>query len=75
MTAAWAEFEKYEQDVFNKGAERGMERVLRRTVRDLCEVLGVPMGADRQALIEAMDQAQLSALWDHLKDRRAWPGT
>jgi hypothetical protein len=65
--------EAVHQQGLENGLEKGLEKGLRRTVHELCEVLGIPLSADREAAIEAMTAAQLEAVCVHLKRDRRWP--
>jgi flagellar biosynthesis/type III secretory pathway protein FliH len=61
-----------------QGIERGIEQGLaeaREAVKDLCELLGVEVNAERGQALEQMDLAGLSALRKHVKQHRSWPGT
>ncbi|AUX46508.1 uncharacterized protein SOCE26_080140 [Sorangium cellulosum] len=54
---------------------RREERVagLRAWVRDVCELLDIATSPERAAALDTMDEAELSALRDHLKRHRRWP--
>jgi hypothetical protein len=54
---------------------RRQERVaaLRAWVRDVCELLGIALSPERAAALDAMEEAELGALRDHLKRDRRWP--
>jgi len=54
---------------------RRQERVaaLRAWVRDVCELLGIALSPERAAALDAMEEAELGALRDHLKRNRCWP--
>jgi len=56
-----------------EGKEEGLAAGLRVAITDLCEVLGVKVGAARQAKLAAMRLDELEALRAHLKQHRAWP--
>jgi len=69
MTAARAEFLKYEQDLIEKGIEKG----LREGVRLLCEALAIDLDEGRRRHIDSLDAAGLRALFAKLKLQRRWP--
>lgn len=46
---------------------------LRQTIQRLCEALAIPLGEDRRAQLQAMDEAALDALCLHVSVHRAWP--
>lgn len=54
------------------GREEGREEGLRAAVRDLCDVLGIPLDAAREAEMAGMDVAALDALRARLKSERRW---
>jgi Uma2 family endonuclease len=56
-----------------EGHKTGVAEGLRQAVRDLCEVLGIAVPADREAALHAMASEELAALRDHLKRERRWP--
>lgn len=49
------------------------EDALRRSVEDLCDILGVSLDGGRRAHIAGLDAAGLDALRGHLKAHRSWP--
>jgi Uma2 family endonuclease len=55
------------------GREAGLAEGLRQTVRDLCEIIGVAIPAEREAALRTMGSEELGALRDHLKRERRWP--
>jgi Uma2 family endonuclease len=61
------------QEGREEGREEGELRALRRTVTDLCDVLGIESTSERSAQIEASDRASIVALITTLKRDRAWP--
>ncbi len=56
-----------------EGERKGEEKALRRTIADLCGVLGIELTPRRRQSLQKLDQSGLSALWDHLKTKRSWP--
>lgn len=54
------------------GMEKGLRLALRRSVLDLCEVLGIQVDNERRAFVETTDAAHLEALVTRLKTARAW---
>jgi hypothetical protein len=59
--------------VREEGREQGAEGERRRTVRDLCEVLGLPWTEGRAAIARRAGLAELAGLIDRLKRERSWP--
>jgi hypothetical protein len=63
--------------VLEEGRRQGLRAAhvagLRTAVRDACELLGIALSSAREATIDAMDEAELSALRDRLKRDRRWP--
>ncbi|WP_437611801.1 Uma2 family endonuclease [Sorangium sp. So ce834] len=53
--------------------DEGRRQGLRAAVRDLCELLGIALSPEREASLDAMDEAALGALREHLKRDRRWP--
>jgi hypothetical protein len=51
----------------------GRKQGLRAGVRDVCELLGITLSPEREAALDAMDEAALGALREHLKRERRWP--
>ncbi len=59
--------------VLDEGRKEGQEQGLRAAVRDLCDVLGIPLDEARETALDAMDVAALDALRARLKADRRWP--
>lgn len=55
-----------------KGLVQGLKRGLLTGLLDLCDVLGLPVDAQRRAELDAMDVPELEALAKRLKTTRAW---
>ncbi len=55
------------------GRQEGLENGLRRSIEDLCAVLGIEWTAQREAQVEAMTSPELEALREHLLTRKSWP--
>ena len=79
MTAARAEYERYEKEIEDRGLDKGLNQGrnegLRIAVQDLCEAYGIPLTDAQQQVLATMDATQLQALRVHLKLYRAWPAT
>lgn len=77
MTSAWAEYERYEQQIRQEGVKEGRtlgrESALREAIAVLCEVLGIPLSEERQAFLQNQSLLELNALLMRLKHERAWP--
>ncbi len=56
-----------------EGREEGREEGLRRSVEDLCQVIGVDWLDERKARVAAMSFSGLEALREHLMTHRRWP--
>jgi hypothetical protein len=54
-------------------AEQRAEQGLRRSVEDLCGLLGIEWTADRGTAVAGMDLTQLEALWADLRSQKRWP--
>ncbi len=55
-----------------EGHERGLAEGLRRSVADVCDLLGVEFGLERQAQLESMAAEELEELLARLKRERHW---
>lgn len=58
--------------VRDEGREEGREEGLRAAVRDLCDVIGIPLDEAREAELAAMDLAALDGLRSRIKRERRW---
>jgi hypothetical protein len=56
-----------------RGLEQGRRKELRRSLSDLCEVLGIEMTAERHEALSGADLSRLLALRDRIKHERDWP--
>lgn len=56
-----------------EGREEGRLAARREAVRDLCEVLDIPMPPERAQELEALDDAGLTRVVTHIKQHREWP--
>jgi predicted transposase/invertase (TIGR01784 family) len=56
----------------DEGVMQGRRKELRQSIRDLCDVLGVEWTAERNAAVEKLDLAGLSALKERIKAAKAW---
>jgi predicted transposase/invertase (TIGR01784 family) len=55
-----------------EGKTEGQAETLRRTIRDVCEMLGIELTAARADALEGMAVAELEALWAQIKRERRW---
>jgi Uma2 family endonuclease len=62
-----------EEEAIAQGEARGRAAALRSTIADLCELLGIPLDADRRAWVDTLDVDGLDALRARLKTERCWP--
>jgi hypothetical protein len=56
-----------------RGRSEGRSEGLARAIEGVCEVLGIPLGPNERAQMQALDAAGLDALFTELKARRSWP--
>src|SRR5687768_3306594 len=56
-----------------EGHTEGLAAARREAVRDLCEVLGISVDAQRQSTIDPAGAAELEVLIATLEKSRAWP--
>jgi predicted transposase/invertase (TIGR01784 family) len=56
-----------------EGKREGLREGLCGAVRDLCDVLGIALSAERDARVRESTVEQLTALRDEIKRRRQWP--
>jgi hypothetical protein len=61
-------------EIRNQGFAEGQRQALRQAVRDLCDLLAIPLSPEREAYLGGLDLAALQVLWSQLKQKRAWPG-
>ncbi|WP_437308551.1 hypothetical protein [Sorangium sp. So ce388] len=59
--------------VLDEGRRQGQAAGLRAGLRDICALLGLALSPEREAALEAMDDAALGALREHLMRDRRWP--
>lgn len=64
--------EKGMEKGMKQGLVQGLKRGLLTGLLDLCDVLGLPVDAQRRAELDAMDVPELEALAKRLKTTRAW---
>jgi hypothetical protein len=55
-----------------EGRDAGLAEGLRAGIRDLCEVCGIELTAEREAALGAMGLAELGALRERVKRERRW---
>ncbi len=60
------------QQGHKKGHERGLAEGLRRSVADVCDLLGVELGPERQSQLESRTAEELEELSARLKRERHW---
>ena len=58
--------------VRQRSHDEGLREGLRQAIYDLCEVLQIPLSAERRAAVESLDAEALSALRARLKSERAF---
>ena len=56
-----------------KGLEQGRAQMARTAIEALCDVLDLPLDADRRAHLQSLDMAGLEALLHALRTDRRWP--
>ena len=57
-----------------KGVARGRVKELRRSLADLCELLGIEMSEEHQEVLTAASLTTLERLGDRIEQERRWPG-
>ena len=55
------------------GEEKGLVRGLRRSIEDLCFVMGIEWSAEREARVEALSFSELESLKERLVKQKRWP--
>lgn len=73
MTNLQAEWEQYKQEIVREATQKATEQTLRESIQALCEVLAIPLDADRQRHIDSIDSTGLRALSAQIKLQRRWP--
>lgn len=73
MTAAWADFELYEQRIRKESRNEGRKEGLCTAVLSLCQFLNIPLSPEQHASLQQMEVAALQRLHDHLLHHRCWP--
>jgi hypothetical protein len=53
--------------------QEGRAQMARTAIEGLCEILEIPFGPERQALLHALDAAKLEALYAQIRTQRRWP--
>lgn len=56
-----------------EGITEGKIEGLQQAVFDICELLDIRLGVRRLAQVRKMDEGELTALRQHLKQHHAWP--
>jgi hypothetical protein len=64
---------KEQSALYREGEARGRAEGLRKAIVDLCDVLGVAVGPERQARLDVLSADELDALRLALKQYRRWP--
>lgn len=73
MTDAWQEVERITQSALDQGLKEGEALGLRQNIQDLCQLLGISLGARRRAQLNKMDLDPLRELRAHIMAHRSWP--
>jgi hypothetical protein len=55
-----------------KGLQEGRAQMARTAIEGLCEILEIPFGPERQALLHTLDAAKLEALYAQIRAQRRW---
>jgi predicted transposase/invertase (TIGR01784 family) len=58
-----------------QGLEKGRREELRRSLNDLCELLGIEMTLERREALTAAGLSNLETLRDRIKNERRWPAS
>ena len=56
-----------------QGREQGLADIARTAIAALCEVLDLPLDAERRALLQTLDATKLEALLHAIRTARRWP--
>ena len=73
MTAAWAEFEQYEQRIRQENFREGLREAHRESVLKICAAFQIPITQERAERLQQMEGDALSQLIDQLLATRTWP--
>jgi predicted transposase YdaD len=81
MTTAWAEFERYEDQLRKEGRKEGRreghkegrQQALRENIFSLCKVLRIELTPAQREVVNQMDGSRLESLRTYLEEHRAWP--
>jgi predicted transposase/invertase (TIGR01784 family) len=65
--------EKAKENGREEGREEGRSEELRRSLADLCELLGIEMTGEHREVLTGADLSQLETLRDRIKLERRWP--
>ena len=65
-------YDRGRSDGYDRGRSDGLLQGLRRTVRELCELLAIELTPDRQGHIDSLDAEALERLCTDLKQNRCW---
>lgn len=55
-----------------KGLEKGRRVELSQSIRDICDILDIPVSAERMSHIESLEVKELEALRDRIKSAKTW---
>jgi hypothetical protein len=55
-----------------EGHQEGRAQMARTAIEGLCEILEIPFGPERQALLQTLDAATLEALYAQIRTQRRW---
>jgi hypothetical protein len=65
--------QEIERAGLESGREQGRAQMARTAIEALCEVLDLPLDADRRALLQNLDATKLETLLHALRTERRWP--
>jgi predicted transposase YdaD len=57
---------------YQEGHQEGRAQMARTAIEGLCEILEIPFGPERQALLHTLDAATLEALYAQIRTQRRW---
>jgi hypothetical protein len=60
-------------EIKEEGRQEGRAQMARTAIEGLCEILEIPFGPERQALLHTLDAAKLEALYAQIRIERRWP--
>lgn len=60
-------------EIKDEGRREGRAQMARTAIEGTCEILEIPFGPERQALLHTLDAAKLETLYAQIRTQRRWP--